>query len=37
MRFDHSVRGLDNPNVLKAVRKDVARIATESNRRKLQA
>lgn len=37
MNFDHAVRGLDNPNVLRNVRRDVARIETEVNRRKLQA
>lgn len=35
MRFDHSVKGLDNPMELPEMRKDVARLKTEVRRREL--
>lgn len=35
MRFDHAVKGLDNPMELREMRKDVARIKTEIRRRQL--
>lgn len=35
MRFDHNVKGLDNPMELKEMRKDVARLKTEVRRREL--
>ena len=35
MRFDHNVKGLDNPMELKELRKDVARVKTEIRRRQL--
>ena len=34
-RFDHSVRGLDNPLELREMRRDIARINTELRRREL--
>ena len=35
MRFDHAVKGLDNPMELREMRKDIARIKTEIRRRQL--
>lgn len=35
LKFDHSVRGLDNPLTLREVRRDVARIKTEIRRREV--
>lgn len=35
LKFDHAVRGLDNPLVLREVRRDIARINTEIRRREL--
>lgn len=35
MKFDHNVNGLENPLVLREVRRDVARINTEIRRREL--
>lgn len=37
LRFDHSVKGLDNPLQLREVRRDVARLLAESRRRELKA
>ena len=37
LKFDHSVRGLDNPLVLREVRRDIARINTEIRRREVAA
>jgi len=37
MRFDHEVRGLDNPLTLKEVRRDIARLKTEVRRREVAA
>jgi len=37
MRFDHEVRGLDNPLTLKEVRRDIARLQTEVRRREIAA
>jgi large subunit ribosomal protein L29 len=34
-RFDHSVKGLDNPLELRDMRRDIARINTEARRREL--
>jgi len=34
-RFDHSVKGLDNPLQLREMRRDIARILTEVRRREL--
>ena len=35
MRFDHAIKGLDNPLLLQEVRRDVARLKTEVRRREL--
>lgn len=35
LTFDHSVRGLDNPLVLREMRRDIARLKTEARRREL--
>ena len=37
LRFDHAVKGLDNPLVLREVRRDIARLKTEIRRRELNA
>lgn len=34
-RFDHAVKGLDNPIQLREMRRDIARILTEVRRREL--
>jgi len=35
LKFDHAVKGLDNPLVLREVRRDVARLQAEVRRREL--
>ncbi len=35
LRFDHTIKGLDNPVRLREVRRDMARINTELRRREL--
>jgi len=35
LKFDHAIKGLDNPMALKEVRKDIARLKSESRRREL--
>jgi large subunit ribosomal protein L29 len=35
IRFDHVIKGLDNPIVLREVRRDIARLKTEIRRREL--
>jgi len=37
LKFDHSVRGLDNPLRLREVKRDIARINTEIRKRQLAA
>ena len=37
LRFDHAIKGLDKPNVLKEVRRDIARLQTELRRRQVAA
>jgi large subunit ribosomal protein L29 len=37
IRFDHVIKGLDNPIVLREVRRDIARLKTETRRRQLAA
>ncbi len=37
LRFDHAIKGLDNPLILKEVRRDVARLRTEARRREVAA
>ena len=36
MKFDHAIKGLDNPISLRDVRKDLARLSTEVRRRELK-
>lgn len=35
LKFDHAVKGLDNPIGLREVRRDIARLQTELRRREL--
>ena len=35
LKFDHAIKGLDNPLVLREVRRDIARLNTEIRRREL--
>ncbi len=35
MKFDHALKGLENPMALKEVRRDIARMKTEVRRRAL--
>lgn len=35
LRFDHAVKGLDNPLVLKEIKKDIARLKGEQRRREI--
>ncbi len=35
MKFDHTLKGLENPLALRSVRRDVARMKTEARRREL--
>jgi large subunit ribosomal protein L29 len=37
LRFDHSIKGLDNPLQLRATRKDIARLKTEIRRREVNS
>ncbi len=37
MVFDHAIKGLDNPLLIKEIRRDVARLKTEVRRRELAA
>jgi large subunit ribosomal protein L29 len=37
LKFDHAIRGLDNPLVLREVRRDIARLKTEVRRREVAA
>jgi large subunit ribosomal protein L29 len=37
LKFDHAVRGLDNPLILAEARKDIARLKTEIRRREIEA
>ncbi len=36
LKFDHAIRGLDNPLTLREVRRDIARLKTEIRRRELE-
>lgn len=36
MQFDHAIKGLENPLLLREVRRDIARLKTEIRRRELQ-
>lgn len=35
LKFDHAIKGLDNPLVLREVRRDIARLKTEVRRREM--
>ena len=35
LKFDHAIRGLDDPSALREVRRDIARLKTEIRRRSL--
>jgi len=37
LKFDHAVKGLDNPLDMREVRRDIARLKTEVRRRELAA
>ena len=37
LKFDHAIKGLDNPILLKGIRRDIARINTEIRRREVAA
>lgn len=37
LKFDHAIKGLDNPLALREVRRDIARLKTEIRRRELGA
>lgn len=37
LRFDHTIKGLDNPVTLRNTKRDIARIKTEIRRRELSA
>jgi large subunit ribosomal protein L29 len=36
LKFDHAVKGLDNPLVLREIKKDIARLKGEQRRRELE-
>ncbi len=35
LKFDHAIKGLDNPLILKDVRRDIARLQTEVRKREV--
>jgi large subunit ribosomal protein L29 len=35
LKFDHAIKGLDNPLILREVRRDIARLNTEIRRREV--
>jgi large subunit ribosomal protein L29 len=37
LRFDHTIRGLDNPVILRNTKRDIARLKTEMRRREVSA
>lgn len=37
LKFDHAIKGLDNPILLREIRRDIARLQTEIRRRELDA
>lgn len=37
LRFNHSIAGLENPNVLRLKKKEIARLMTEMTQRKTKA
>jgi len=36
LKFDHAIKGLENPLLLREIRRDVARLNTEARRRQLE-
>ncbi len=36
LKFDHATKGLENPIVLREIRRDIARLKTEIRRRELE-
>ena len=36
LQFDHAVKGLDNPLVLREIKKDIARLKGEQRRREIE-
>jgi len=37
LKFDHAIRGLENPLLLKEVKRDIARLYTEQRAREIKA
>lgn len=37
LKFEHSVKGIENPLILRGIRRDVARLQTEVRRREIGA
>ena len=37
LKFDHAIRGLENPLLLKEVKRDIARLYTEKRAREMKA
>ena len=37
LKFDHAIKGLDNPILLRGIRRDIARLNTEIRRREVSA
>ena len=37
LRFDHAVKGLDNPLVIREIKRDIARLLGEQRKRELSA
>lgn len=37
LKFDHAIRGLENPMELRVVKKNIARLYTEQRRREMEA
>ena len=37
VRFDHAVKGLDNPLVIREIRRDIARLNSEEKRREIKS
>ena len=37
LRFDHTIKGLDNPVILRNTKRDIARLKTEMRRREVTA
>lgn len=36
LKFDHAIKGLDNPLALREIRRDIARLKTEIRRREME-